>query len=208
MRLLSCLFACVVSLSVALYANDWSQVVSILEQSAVYVNSADGSCTGFVINAHAREKGDKDFVLTAAHCDGKELFAAHVPAVVVFKDEKKDLLILEVDDLDKPALKLAATDAKIGDEVASYGYGYNLERSMFRIAHVSDVAMYIPEGGVGGPFMMIDAAFVPGQSGGPVVNLAGEVVLIVQRGSDSVGIGVGADIIRASVGRYFDKSVK
>jgi hypothetical protein len=38
-----------------------------------------------------------------------------------------------------------------------------------------------------------------------VVNEAGEVVMMVQRGTQSVGIGVGAETIRSKVGRYFGK---
>ncbi len=182
---------------------DWSSVVRTLERSAVYVASDEGSCTGFVVHGSAR-KGEKDFVLTAAHCMGSDLYAAHVPARVIYKDTQLDLMVLETDDLDRPALKLAGKNPKVGDEVASYGHGYGLQRPMFRIAHVSDDAMYIPEGNIGGPFCVIDAAFVSGQSGGPVVNTAGEVVMIVQRGGAGTGLGVGAEVIRTAVGRYFE----
>lgn len=186
-------------------AVEWTPAVERLKRSAVYLENTDGSCTAFVINAAAREKKDRDFLLTAAHCDGEKLYADHVPATVIFKDAKKDLMVIETDNLERPALKLAAKNPDTGDEVASYGYGMGLERSMFRIAHVSDTAMYIPEEGIGGPFIVIDAAFVGGQSGGPVVNTSGEVVLIVQRGSNTVGIGVGAELIREAVGRFWEK---
>ena len=88
--------------------------------------------------------------------------------------------------------------------MASYGYGYALERPMFRTAHVSDEAAQIPDI-EGGPFVMIDAAYVGGQSGGPCINAAGEVVSIVQRASNLIGIGVGAETIREKVGRYLAK---
>ncbi len=49
-----------------------------------------------------------------------------------------------------------------------------------------------------------DSPFVGGQSGGPVVNAAGELVLIVQRGDGgTTGLGVGVETIRARVGRFF-----
>ena len=63
----------------------------------------------------------------------------------------------------------------------------------------------MPETGQAGTFVSLDSAFVGGQSGGPVVNAAGEVVLIVQRASNTVGIGVGADVIRERMGRFFGK---
>jgi S1-C subfamily serine protease len=185
-------------------AADWSLIGSQLEQATVFIKNAKGSCTGFVIHS-AVKKGNTDFVLTAAHCDGDELFADHVPATVRFKDDKRDLMVLEVEDLERPALALAAKNPAIAEDVASFGYGYGLDQPMFRIAHVSSDKTYIPSNGIGGPFIMIDAAFVPGQSGGPVVNAAGDIVMIVQMGTrDGVGLGVGAEVIRKAVGRFFE----
>jgi hypothetical protein len=41
-----------------------------------------------------------------------------------------------------------------------------------------------------------------------VVNEAGEVVMMVQRGSGTVGMGVGAETIRSKAGRYLEKPKK
>jgi S1-C subfamily serine protease len=193
--------------SLALAAPDWSAVAEKVAKSAVFVESAEGSCTGSVINASAREKKDKDFILTAAHCYGERQFADHMPASVVYRDEKsnRDVMILEVEDTGRPALKLAASNPARGSDVASYGYGFGMADAMFRQANVSSTSYFIPEDGIGGPFIMINAGFIGGQSGGPIVNAQGEIVMIVQRGSDSVGIGIGAEQIRDAVGRYFEK---
>jgi S1-C subfamily serine protease len=196
-----------VILALLIATSDWTPIADKLAKSVVYIESKGGSCTGFIINAdaHNKDKEDVDYLLTAAHCDGAELYADQTVTHVLWKDTKKDLMVLEVSDLNRPALRLAKENPKIGDEVASYGFGWGLERPMFRTAHVSDDNTYIPEDGIGGPFMVIDAQFVGGQSGGPVVNLAGEVVLIVQRGGGGVGIGVGAEVMKAKAGRYFAK---
>jgi S1-C subfamily serine protease len=186
-------------------AADWTPVAEKLAQSVVYVENAEGSCTGFVVNAHA--KGDKDLVLTAAHCDGDKLFADHAAARVVFKDGKHDLMLLEVDDLDRPAVTFAARNPAQGDEVASFGFGYALDKPILRIAHVSNPSIQVPDVD-GGPLVMIDAGYVPGQSGGPCVNAAGEVVSIVQRANGLVGIGQGAEEIRSRVKRYLEKPAK
>lgn len=188
-------------LSLALSA-DWSKTADTLSQSVVFVESAEGSCTGFVINSNA--KNDKDYILTAAHCDGEKLYADHVVAKVLWKDGKKDLMVLEVDDLDRPAVTFAAKNPGQGDEIASLGFGMGLEKPMFRTAHVANAAIDIPDV-EGGPFVMIDAGYVSGQSGGPVCNPAGEVVSIVQRGSGLVGIGVGAEVIHDRIHRYLPK---
>jgi S1-C subfamily serine protease len=183
-----------------------------VEKSIVTIGQTDTHCTGFVINDQAKSKDenkkDVDYILTADHCDTKDLLADNTPARVIYKVAKKDLLVLEVDDTERPALKLAKEDPKIGDEVASYGYGFALERPMFRVTHIADDKTYIPEEGIGGPFIVTDAVFVGGQSGGPVVNTQGEVVMIVQRGGSGVGLGVGAEVIKAKAGKYFAKEAK
>jgi S1-C subfamily serine protease len=51
----------------------------------------------------------------------------------------------------------------------------------------------------------VDAAFVGGMSGGPLVNARGEVVMIVQMASDRIGLGRGIEQIRDRVGRYWGK---
>lgn len=194
-------------MSLAVVGSDWATVAKTASPSVVYVETKDGSCTGFVINAdaHNKDKEDVDYLLTAAHCDGEGIYADQASAKVLAKDTKKDLLVLEVPDLNKPALPIAKENPKRGDEVMSYGYGYGLERPMLRVAHIADDQTYIPEDGIGGPLMVTDAAFVPGMSGGPIINSAGEVVMIVQRGTGTVGIGVGAEVIRSKVGRWLGK---
>lgn len=184
---------------------DWSTLAPQVNRSIVLVSAADGSCTGFVVNTGVTDDHRTvDYVLTAAHCDGEKLYADHEPATVRWKDAKRDLLLLEVKDTGRPALRFAGSNPKVGEELASYGFGAGLERPMFRIAHVSDDSARVPDDD-GGPFIMIDAAFVPGQSGGPVVNSAGQVVMIVQMGSDRLGLGIGADAITHAAGRFFEK---
>ena len=188
----------------------WQPVAAQVEKAIVTIGQDDTHCTGFIINDHVKKEDepDQDYVMTADHCDADKLLADNAPAKVVYKDAKKDLLVVAVEDTGRPALRLAKEDPKIGDEVASYGYGFALERPMFRVTHIADDKTYIPEGGIGGPFIVTDAVFVGGQSGGPVVNIRGEVVMIVQRGGSGVGLGVGADVIRSKTNKYWAKVVK
>lgn len=182
--------------NLALYAADWSATIKQVEKSVLFMEIG---CTAFVIDA------TRKYVLTAAHCEdeGKEIWVDRVRATVVAKDGKKDLMVLEVKHLDpsRPALQLAPANPVRGQELMAVGYGYALERMFFRMTHVADDAVMIPE--IGGPFIGTDTAFVGGQSGGPVVDFDGRVVMIVQRASETVGIGVGADVIRERVGRFF-----
>jgi S1-C subfamily serine protease len=191
----------------ATHAADWTALVKDLQKSVVTIERDDNgtSCTGFVINARARkDDNDLTYVLTAAHCEAAKLWADQAEAKVVAKNSEKDLLVLAVDRLERPALKLSQNNPQVGEDCASFGYGMGLEKPLFRIAHIS-AETYIPYEGIGGPLFFIDGAFVGGQSGGPVVNVAGEVIMIVQRSSAATGIGVGAETIRSKIGRYWEK---
>lgn len=204
---MKCFFAALALIAasfVPLHAADWSSVVKQVEKSVVWAQVGDsGGCTAFVINQ------EKHYLLTAAHCFAGEhgvVWTAFVPTRVVALDSKKDLMVLEAKDLDPslPALKMAAKNPERGAEVMSVGYGYALERPFFRQAHVQDDQLVLD--GSGGPFISTDSPFVPGQSGGPVVNIAGEIVAIVQLGDRGTsGMGVGVEIIRERVGRFFGK---
>jgi S1-C subfamily serine protease len=205
--LLSAVGLLVLSLGTVHARADWSSLVKELAKSVVAIERDDKgtSCTGFVINSRVKKDDeDLDYVLTAAHCEAAKLWADQAEAKIVAKNTEKDLLVLSVENTDRPAMKLAQEDPKVGDAVASLGYGLGLEKPLFRIAHVS-AETYIPYEGIGGPIFFVDGAFVGGQSGGPTVNAAGEVVMIVQRSTPATGIGVGAETMRSKIGRYWEK---
>jgi S1-C subfamily serine protease len=113
------------------------------------------------------------------------------------------LLIIRAPGVERPSIRIAKDTPPQGEEVASHGYGFGLEKPMFRVAHISNIDMEIES--LSGPFVMVDSGFVPGQSGGPVVNAAGDVVMMVQRGNEFLGIGVGAKVLRDRLGRYLEK---
>lgn len=188
------------------WAITWNPIAAKVLKSIAYLDGPEGKCTAFSIDR------ERDYVLTAAHCDQKTASGESastvdgLATVVKYKDEKKDLLVLEVKGLDKPALKLAKQNPQILDEMASCGFGMALETAGCRHTYVSDDKVYIPFEGIGGPFIMTDTTFIGGQSGGPVVNENGDVVMIVQRGSTTgFGLGVGAEIIKSKCGKYFTK---
>lgn len=180
----------------------WNPIAEKVEKSlAMLVVGTEGFCTAFSIN----EK--EDYVLTANHCfghdvEGKDLLVDNAPSKLVAKDLKHDLLVLYVKGLDKPALHLAKHNPRVGDEMASYGFGYALSKPLFRVTHTSAIDTdEFPD------VVITDTDFTLGQSGGPVVDGNGDVVMIVQAGDGrGLGIGFGAETIKKSMGRYFEES--
>ncbi len=179
-------------------ATDWVAVAERLEQSVLQISD---NCSAFSID------DDRDYVLTAKHCTSDDLTKPTVvdltPARVIADDVQYDLAVLHVPGMDKKALALAAEEPHAGIEVASLGFGMGLKGWMFRHAWVANRDLTIP--GLDGSWIMIDGAFVGGQSGSPVVNASGEVVLIVQMSTSTSGIGRGADLLRKRVGKYFTR---
>lgn len=193
-----CALLLVPSATLTAAPDPWPGVVTHVQKALVSVESNDGSCSGSVIDTVRK------YVLTAAHCDGAELYADRVVAHVLAKDTHEDLLILRVEDLDptRTALTLAVKNPAIQQQVLACGFGYALERPFWRSSRIADNATVIP--GLAQTYIATDATFQPGQSGGPVVNDRGEIVAIVQRGdSATMGVGVGAEMIRERVGRFF-----
>jgi S1-C subfamily serine protease len=181
-------------------ADPWHLIVArLLEKSVVQLSN---NCSGFVVNEQ------EDYVLTAKHCgedDLTKLVAVDkIPAKVVATDIQKDLLVLHVPGIDRPALKFATADPVYGQVVASFGYGGGYERPMLRISTVSQPAALVPDAGPG-EWVQLGGGFIGGQSGGPVVNEAGEVIAIVQMSTPTMGIGRSAEEIRKQVGKYLQK---
>lgn len=203
-RILLSLFFVTLFTASSFAVNTWSPIAEKVEKSLAFLMvGQEGSCTAFSIN----EK--ENYVLTANHCfghdvEGKDLLVDNAPAKLVARDQKKDLLVLFVKGLDKPAIHLAKSNPKVGDEMASYGFGYALSKPLFRVTHASAIDTEEAPGEI-----ITDTDFTPGQSGGPVVNADGDLVMIVQAGDGhGLGIGRGVEDIKKAVGRYFEDKPK
>ncbi len=179
-------------------APDWTLVADRLEESVLQISN---DCSAFSID------DDRDYVLTAKHCTPedptKPTIVDLIPSKVVADDIQYDFTVLHVPGLDHKALTLAENEPKAGTEVGSLGFGLGLKKWMFRHAWVSNRDVTITD--LDGEWIIVDGAFVGGQSGSPAVNANGEIVMMVQMTTTNTGIGRGADIIRKRVGKYFTR---
>ncbi len=136
---------------------------------------------------------------------------------LVGTDYHSDLAVLEVDHVPEAADPLSLSDRQpvVGQEIAAIGNPLGLEGTMTR-GIVSGVNRSIPMpeeyvvGGMAYSFpnaIQTDAAVNPGNSGGPIVDLDGEVVGVVNAGSpftDNIGFAISAAVTRRVVPSLID----
>lgn len=157
-----------------------------------------GVGSGFIISADG-------YILTNNHviADAKDIFVTLVDgkeykAKVIGADERTDVALIKVEATDLPALAIGnPADLKKGQWVMAIGSPFGLD-STVTVGIVSainrDTGDYLP-------FIQTDVAVNPGNSGGPLLNLAGEVVgvnsQIVSRSGGFMGISLAIPIDEA-----------
>ena len=130
-----------------------------------FIISADGY---IVTNAHVVE--DMDSIMVGLQ-DRTEL-----PAEVIGKDRRSDIALLRVKtDASLPVVKVGdANQIKVGQWVLAIGSPFGFERTATQ-GIVSALGRNLPSDNYV-PFIQTDAAVNPGNSGGPLFNLDGEVI--------------------------------
>ena len=129
-----------------------------------FIISGDGYV---VTNAHVVSHADDVMVLLA---DKREL-----KAKVVGVDETSDVAVLKLDASNLPSLKIGdANTLKVGEWVVAIGSPFGFDHTV-SAGVVSAKGRSLPNGGYV-PFIQTDVALNPGNSGGPLLNLRGEVV--------------------------------
>ena len=182
-------------------AQGWSTLAPKVLDSVVRLEAGNFTCTGFIID----EK--RKYILTAAHCipdKDTDVYVNGEKAAVVNMRRDDDVAVLLVANVDGPALVPAKTNAAVGDDVAMIGFGYAVKEPLFRTAIVSHDSLSLP--GLDGKYIVLDAAVIPGQSGGPFVNAKGEVIGVVQRSNEVLSLGLPIQDIYKATRRYWSVS--
>ncbi len=126
-----------------------------------------------VTNSHVVSEGSK---VTLVSSQGQE-----IPASVVLRDETNDIIVLEAKDpyVLPPALPLAQTQAKLGASVFTIGF----PRVDF-MGRAPKLSMGVISGENGlrddPDSLQTTVPIQPGSSGGPLLNMKGEVVGVVK----------------------------
>ena len=134
-----------------------------------------GIGSGFIVSADG-------YILTNAHVvDGvKEVHVKltdrrEFTAKVIGTDKKTDVALIKIDAQDLPTVKIGQSgEVKVGQWVAAVGSPFGFENSV-TAGIVSATSRSLP-GGSYVPFIQTDVAVNPGNSGGPLFDLDGNVV--------------------------------
>jgi S1-C subfamily serine protease len=133
----------------------------------------DGAHGIVVTNNHVVEGANRVEVVTS---DGE-----HIPARVRATDPASDLAVLEVDRTDLVSARFADTQPRVGELAVAVGNPLGFENSV-----TAGIVSALHRSLGGGPYVDLiqtDAPISPGNSGGALVNAAGEVI-----GINSAGI--------------------
>lgn len=137
-----------------------------------------GEGSGFIVSQDG-------YILTNAHVVGGANTVAvtlsdrrELEAKVVGFDERTDVAVIKVEGKDLPTVKIGdPSELKPGQWVVAIGSPFGMQNSV-TAGIVSATSRDLPQDGPEPPppFIQTDAAVNPGNSGGPLFNLQGEVV--------------------------------
>jgi len=133
-------------------------------QGSGFIVTADGT---ILTNAHVVDGAEE---VTVKLTDKRE-FKAKVKGL----DKASDVAVLKIEASNLPTVKIgSAANTRVGEWVLAIGSPFGFENSA-SAGIVSAKSRNLPDGSYV-PFIQTDVAVNPGNSGGPLFNLAGEVI--------------------------------
>jgi serine protease Do len=197
--------------------NDFSSIIEKTKDSIVFISSSinenlavnagqNSICSGAVINPEGH-------IITNYHCIHRQKYIrvyfwdddnwVDYSVNIIGEDPLGDLALLEVNDKDTKTPFLSFADnASVGEDVFALGHPMGLSWSVTKgiISNNERFARH--------PYIkavQTDAAINKGNSGGPLLNMRGEIVainaLMVSRVQENAGVGVSirGDIVKNSI---------
>jgi serine protease Do len=152
-----------------------------------------------VTNAHV--VSDAERIQVRLH-DGRRLDAR-----LVGLDERVDLALLKVEATGLPVAVLGDSNrTRVGEFVLALGHPFGLEQTV-SFGIVSRKGAPIQVASPGFEFIQTDAAVNPGNSGGPLVNMAGEVVGVNSMAAinGSIGFAIPVNLVKALLPQLVEK---
>jgi serine protease Do len=134
-----------------------------------------GQGSGFIISPDGRILTNAHVVDGAKEVDVRLTDRREFQAKVLGADAYSDVAVIKIDTHDLPTVKLGnPADTQVGDWVVAIGSPFGFENTV-TAGIVSAKGRSLP-GEAYVPFIQTDAAVNPGNSGGPLFNMRGEVI--------------------------------
>ncbi len=159
-----------------------------------------GLGSGFMVSPEGHVITNHHVVRGAAAVEVRLHDRRRFSARVLGSDARTDLAVLKIDGAaNLPVMRLGDSDAlQVGELVMALGNPFGLDESV----SLGVVSRKPARPGVAGPgfqFIQTDAAVNPGNSGGPLVNMAGEVVGVNSAATSrgSIGFAIPSRVVRA-----------
>ena len=136
---------------------------------------ARGEGSGFIVTPDGYIMTNAHVVRGATEVTVRMTDRREYPAKVIGIDDRTDVAVIKIEGKDLPVVRIGNPDAlKPGQWVVAIGSPFGMENSV-TAGIVSAVARSLPDDPYV-PFIQTDVAVNPGNSGGPLFNLSGEVV--------------------------------
>jgi serine protease Do len=135
-----------------------------------------GLGSGFIVSSDGYVITNAHVVLRAATVTVKLLDRREFAAKVIGVDERSDVAVLKIDGRNLPTVQLGdPARVEAGEWVAAIGAPFGFENSV-TVGVVSATSRALGPQSSLVPFIQTDVAVNPGNSGGPLFNLRGEVI--------------------------------
>jgi len=181
------------------------QVTAEARTAVVRIETDLGTGSGFFINSDG-------LIMTNNHVvrDAEEITVAveghsvSYEGVVEARDKERDLALIKIDVSDVPYLEFGdMSTIDLGEQVLILGYPLDKKKASITSGFVSSIEY---DGGTNITFVQTDSAVNMGNSGGPLLNLQGDVIGVVAAKLVSVGVeGIGFAISANTVNTYLPK---
>jgi serine protease Do len=136
---------------------------------------ARGAGSGFIISPDGVILTNAHVVANAKEVTVRLIDRRELTAKVIGQDEKSDVAVVKIDAQGLPTVRLGNPDElRVGEWVVAIGAPFGFDNTV-TAGIVSAKGRTLPDGSYV-PFIQTDVAVNPGNSGGPLFNMRGEVV--------------------------------
>lgn len=167
--------------------------------------------SGFIVDRRGYILTNAHVVADAVRINVKLDSGEELPAKVIGTDELTDLAVLKIEaGKDLPVVKMGdSNQAQVGDWVIAIGSPFGLNRTV-TAGIISQTQRATPSSTLFQRFIQTDAAINRGNSGGPLVNMKGEVIGVNSQIATTNGDfnGVGFALPSTDAANVFDQILK